>query len=112
VREDEAVALGLARYCVPPADSGLGARAGEFLAGKSRVKGDRPEFEPEPDETLEGPAKGLLPLALVLELGSERPSGDEPASGERAVGRDEGIESCEGRGTAREPVARPGGIQI
>ena len=70
------------------------------------------EPEPLPDETLDGPAKGReLLLALELELGSERPKGDDPANGDLAVGLVEGIESWEGRGTAREPVARLGGRQ-
>jgi len=99
VRADDAeLGLGLARYCVPPPDKGLGARADEPRAGISRAGGIGldPEAEPEPDpeDTLEGPANDR-PLLLPLELdtGSERPRGEEFARGDRAVGRREGIDN-------------------
>jgi len=70
------------------------------------------EANGEPEETLDGPAKGRPALLeLELEFGPEGPPKrlESLASGDLVAGRDVGIESCEGLGTARDPVARPGG---
>jgi hypothetical protein len=112
------------RYCAPSADpdNGLGVRDELSLGGISRAEGDgldlvaelEVEANGEPDDTLDGPAKGrpeLLELELELELGPEGPPNwlESLASGDLVAGRDVGIESCEGLGTALDPVARPGG---
>jgi hypothetical protein len=113
VRDEEDAVGGSVKYWPPP-DNGLGALAAKSRGGISRAGGAclLADPDPLPEETLDGPAKGReLLLALELELGSERPRGEDPASGDLAVGLVDGIESCEGRGTAREPVARLGGRQ-
>jgi hypothetical protein len=101
VRAEDA-GVGLARYCGPPPDNGLGARADEPRAGISRAGGigldpdpdPEPEADADPEDTLEGPANDRpLLLALELETGSERPRGEEFARGDRAIGLGEGIDS-------------------